>query len=146
MSPINNNNLRGLVIDDQRSMRSIVKNLLRKVGIEEVAEAENGKVALAYLRDPDTVFPDFIICDLHMDQMDGMQFCNVVRSNKNLCNHHVPILILTGDPDPMLHEVSRQVGAISVLGKPISAGDLGKEIEKALGFAFVRELEPVTTC
>jgi len=140
------NRIRGLIIDDHRSMRSIVKELLRKVGIEDVAEAENGKVALAYLRDSNTVFPDFIICDLHMDEMDGMEFCNTVRSSKTLRNHHVPILVLTGDRDPMLHEVSKQVGAVSVLGKPISAADLGNEIEKALGYAFERPLESAITC
>jgi two-component system chemotaxis response regulator CheY len=130
------NQLRALVIDDQRSMRMIVKNLLRTIGIENVAEAENGKVALAYLRGSEVEYPDVIICDLHMDEMDGMQFCNIVRSDKNLRDHHVPILMLTGDLDPMLHEVSKQVGALSVLIKPVSAEELGQHIEKALGYAF----------
>lgn len=71
-----------------------------------------------------------------MDEMDGMKFCHIVRSDKNLRNHHVPILMLTGDLDPMLHEVSKQVGALSVLIKPVSAGELGQHIEKALGYAF----------
>jgi two-component system chemotaxis response regulator CheY len=133
---VSSNPLRVLVIDDHRSMRSIIKSLLHKVGLDDVAEAENGKVALAYLRSPDVEFPDVIICDLHMDEMDGIQFCNVVRNDKNLRNHHVPIVILTGDSDKMLHEVSKQVGAMSVLTKPVSAEFLGKHIEKAVGYAF----------
>lgn len=136
MADIGTNPLRVLVIDDQKSMRSIVKNLLRKIGLENVAEAENGKVALAYLRTPDIEYPDVIICDLHMDQMDGMQFCNIVRNDKNLRNHHVPILMLTGDSDEMLHEVSKQVGAMVVLTKPVSAEELGHQIEKAVGYVF----------
>lgn len=90
-------------------------------------------------REPDIEFPDVIICDLHMDEMDemdDMQFCNVVRNDKNLRNHHVPIFMLTGDSDEMLHEVSKQVGAMSVLTKPVSAEFLGKHIEKAVGYAF----------
>ena len=130
------NQLRALVIDDQRSMRMIVKNLLRTIGIENVAEAENGKVALAYLRGSEVEYPDIIICDLHMDEMDGMQFCNIVRNDKNLRNHHVPILMLTGDLDQMLHEVSKQVGAMVVLTKPVTAEELGHHIEKAVGYAF----------
>jgi len=127
-------------------MRSIIKNLLHKVGIEDIAEAENGRVALAYLRAPDVKFPDVIICDLHMDEMDGMQFCNVVRNDKNLRNHYVLILMLTGDLDQMLHEVSKQVGAMVVLTKPITAEELGRHIEKAVGYAFDRPLEAVLTC
>lgn len=136
MTAVNANPLHVLVIDDHRSMRSIIKSLLHKIGIEDVAEAENGKVALAYLRAPDVEYPDVIICDLHMDEMDGMEFCNVVRNDKNLRNHGVPILMLTGDLDKLLHEVSRQVGAMSVLTKPVSAEELGHHIEKAVGYAF----------
>lgn len=136
MTDVSPNPLRVLVIDDHKSMRSIIKSLLHKIGIENAAEAENGKIALAYLRAPDIQFPDVIICDLHMDEMDGIQFCNVVRNDKNLRNHHVPILMLTDDSDEMLHEVSKQVGAMSVLTKPVSAEFLRKHIEKAVGYAF----------
>lgn len=135
MSGINGNQLRALVIDDQRSMRLIVKNMLRTAGIENVAEAANGKAALAHLRSAGDEFPDVIISDLHMDEMDGMQFCNIVRSDKNLRNHHVPIIILTGDSDQMLHEVSKQVGAVSVLTKPVSAGEFGAHVARALGYS-----------
>lgn len=145
MTDVSHNPLRVLVIDDHRSMRSIIRNLLHKVGIENIAEAENGKVALAYLRAPDIEFPDVVICDLHMDEMDGMQFCNSVRSDKNLRNHHVPILMLTGDLDKLLHEVSKQVGAMEVLIKPVTAEVLGKHIEKAVGYAFIRPSEPALT-
>ncbi len=136
MTDVDNNPLRVLVIDDHRSMRAIIKDLLHKVGLDDVAEAENGKAALAYLRAPDVEFPDVIICDLHMDEMDGMEFCNAVRNDKNLRNHGVPILMLTGDLDKLLHEVSKQVGAMSVLTKPVSAEELGHHIEKAVGYAF----------
>ncbi len=136
MTAANANGLCALVIDDQKSMRMIVRNLLRTIGIENVGEAMNGKEALEHLRNPETRFPDIIICDLHMDEMDGMQFCNAVRSDEKLRNHHVPILILTGDSDELLHEVSRQIGAISVLTKPVSAEELGEHIEKGLGYAF----------
>lgn len=136
MTDESTNPLRVLVIDDHRSMRAIIKSLLHKIGIEDIAEAENGKVALAYLREPDVDYPDVIICDLHMDEMDGMQFCNNVRNDKNLRNHGVPIMMLTGDLDKLLHEVSMQVGAMSVLTKPVSAEELGHHIEKAVGYAF----------
>lgn len=125
-----------LVVDDQKSMRSILKDLLGKVGVSDVAEAESGEEAFEYLKTPAVEYPDVIICDLHMEHMDGLEFCSRVRRSKNLRNNAVPILILTGDKDPMLHDVSKQVGAVTVLTKPISAEKLLQQINKAVGFAF----------
>ncbi len=61
-----------LVVDDQRSMRGILRQLLRSLGIDEVVEAANGAQAIELLmaaKDPDI---DLIICDLFMDEMDGL--------------------------------------------------------------------------
>ncbi len=126
-----------LIIDDQKTMRSIVRGLLHKIGIKDIAEAEDGEEALDHLQDRHARFPDVIICDLHMDKMDGLQFCNFIRRNEKLRNSGVPILMLTGDRDKFLHEVSRQVGAMSVLTKPITAEELKNKITEAVGYAFV---------
>ena len=128
--------LRVLIIDDQKTMRSIVRGLLLRVGIDSVSEAESGEEALARLRDQHASFPDVIICDLHMERMDGLEFCNTIRRSKDLRNSGVPILMLTGDKDPFLHEVSTQVGALSVLTKPVTAEELKAQIMQAVGYAF----------
>ncbi len=128
--------LQVLVIDDQQSMRSIMRDLLHQVGIRHVDEAEDGAVALDFLRDHVTPFPDLIICDLHMEHMDGLEFCTVVRRDKTLSNKGVPIIILTGDHDPLLHEVAEQVGAVSVVTKPITAEQLKELVSDKVGFAL----------
>ena len=121
-----------LVIDDQRAMRSIVRQLLSQIGIHDVQEPRNGEEALKFLNQPSNEDPDVIICDLHMDKMDGLEFCNQVRRDKE---HVIPIIILTGDSDEFLHEVSKQVGAAAVLTKPVSAPELQEHIQTAIGFA-----------
>lgn len=136
MCSIGEHPLHVLVIDDQKAMRSIVRDLLGQIGIKNVSEAEGGKEALECLIDPSFEFPDLIICDLHMDQMDGIQFCNAVRRDENLRNRGVPILMLTGDRDELLHEVSRQVGAMKVLTKPVTAEELKDEVAQAVGYSF----------
>ena len=126
--------IRVLVVDDQRTMRSIIRQLLGSVGINRVSEAENGEQALVMVRDALTEIPDVIICDLHMDRMDGMEFCNRLRRSDDTRHRGIPILILTGDEDEMLHSVSRQVGAAKILLKPIAANDLLGEIRAVIGF------------
>ncbi len=128
------NSIRVLVIDDQRAMRSIVRQLLGHVGISDVAEAEHGEQALAMIRGPRGVFPDVIICDLHINRMDGLEFCNRLRRSEDVRYRGIPILILTGDEDEMLHAVSRQVGASKILMKPVAANDLLAEIRAVVGF------------
>lgn len=128
--------IRVLVVDDQKSMRSIVRNLLLQNNISQVAEAGDGVEAMQALLDGKQPNPDVIICDLHMDKMDGMEFCNKLRLSKNDGIRAIPVLILTGERDRMPLEVAKQVGASAVLGKPISAPDLCRHIESAVGFTF----------
>jgi two-component system, chemotaxis family, chemotaxis protein CheY len=127
--------LRALIVDDQRTMRSIVRRLLSQVGITDVIEAADGAEALSMIEAPGEEPPDFVICDLHMKDGDGMSFCNKLRRHKNADLSQIPVLILTGDSDSLLHEVAMQIGAANVLTKPISAPDLEQEISRAVGFA-----------
>jgi two-component system chemotaxis response regulator CheY len=128
--------IRVLVVDDQRSMRSIIRNLLSQSHIHNVQEAEHGIEAMRVLLDDKQPNPDVIICDLHMERMDGMEFCNKLRRSKDESIRDIPLLILTGERNQLPLEVAEQVGATAVLGKPISAPDLCQQIENAIGFNF----------
>ena len=46
MSEIQAGEIRALVIDDQSTMRSIVRQLLSQIGIHNIREAQNGEEAL----------------------------------------------------------------------------------------------------
>jgi two-component system chemotaxis response regulator CheY len=122
-----------LVIDDHRTMRKIIGRCLREIGITAIDNAGNGAEALTWLSLPNND-PDVIICDLHMDEMDGLEFCNAVRRGKGLRDPNIPILLLTGESDRMLLEVAEQVGVKTVLQKPITAQELGTAIASVVGF------------
>jgi len=128
--------IRVLIVDDQKAMRSIIRNLLSQNDISKIAEAEDGLEAMEALLDNKLPNPDVIICDLHMDRMDGMEFCNKLRRIKDDELRDIPVLILTGERDQLPLEVAKQVGATAVLGKPISAPDLCEHIESAVGYSF----------
>lgn len=133
--------VRVMVIDDQRAMRAILRDLLHTIGIHDVMEATNGEDALLQFARlaANEQRPDVILCDLHMEKMDGLEFVAHVRRGKaGAIDRHIPILLLTGESDEMMLEVVEQVGATEILPKPISAGDLGKAIEKAVGLMVTR--------
>lgn len=126
-----------LVVDDQSTMRRIIRQSLRKVGITDVHVAENGAAALEWLNFPNNPPPDVILCDLHMDKMDGLEFANMVRRGKTEADKATPILLLTGESDKMLLEVAAQVGVAQVLQKPFSPQELGVAIGQVLGYQII---------
>ena len=71
-----------------------------------------------------------------MARMDGVDFCNHVGRDKNDVIRSLPIIILTGERDTFVHDVTKQLGATMVRVEPVSAGDLKTQIEAAVGFTI----------
>ncbi len=130
------NSIRVLVVDNQRTMRAIIRRLLSQIGVHDVDDAEDGEQALEKLHHPTADMPDVVICDLHMEKMDGLDFCNHMRRDKNDVIRAIPVIILTGEQDTFVHEVTKQVGATMVLVKPVSAEDLKIQIQAAVGYTI----------
>lgn len=127
--------IRVLIVDDQRTMRSIIRAMLNNNGIKQVTEAREGGEALRKMEESVTP-PDVVICDLHMKGMDGLEFCQKVRLSKNPKIRDAKIIVLTGDKDTFIHDVSTQVGAVSVLSKPVTSEELKMEIARAVDVAI----------
>lgn len=123
-----------LIVEDHSNMRKIMREFLKSYGITSVHSADNGVAALDWLSFPNNPSPDIILCDLHMEPMDGLEFSAKVRRGKTLADRDTQILLLTGERDAMVLEVAEQVGVNSVLLKPISPQDLANEIGRAIGY------------
>ena len=76
MTETDASSIRVLVVDDQRTMRDIFRRLLSQIGVDDVNNAADGEQALEKLHNPTADKPDIVICNLHMEKMDGMDFCN----------------------------------------------------------------------
>lgn len=123
-----------MVIDDQSTMREIVKRLLASVHITRVTEAGDGEEALEILRSRHDVDPDVIICDLYMKKMDGAPFLRALRQTHEGFFRDTPVLILTSEKKEQVLDVVRRMGASRVLQKPITAAALFDQIRQVLGF------------
>ncbi len=132
-----NNKLVAMVIDDQPMMRSIIRSAMKQLGIPQVLEAGSGNQALEMLRTTKTV-PDFIFCDLYMNDGGGTEFINTMRRDDLLKKMSVPILMLTGEEDEMMLDVCRQVGAVTVLHKPCSLPQIAAALSKIVGFDVMK--------
>jgi len=65
-----------LVVDDDGFQRDLICDMLNQLGVTVVHQAGNGREALTVLDELDERHqtPDFLICDIYMPDMDGIEF------------------------------------------------------------------------
>ncbi len=102
-----------LVVDDESDILEFLKYNLEKEGFV-VATAENGKEALeiAY-----KVKPQLIILDIMMPEMDGVEVCRQLRSDKVF--DHTIISFLTARDEDYSQIAALDVGGDDYITKPI---------------------------
>ncbi len=119
------NDVRVLVVDDQRLMREGIASLLSiQNGIEVVGIAINGQDALEQAMQ---LHPDVILMDVRMPVMDGVEATALVRRQNPACQ----ILMLTTFDDDEYVINALRAGATGYLLKDIPASDLAKAIQAA---------------
>ncbi|MDH5492336.1 MAG: response regulator, partial [Myxococcales bacterium] len=67
---------RVLVVDDEENIRLVLRTLLRKHGYE-VETAESAEQALGLL---DAFGPDFVLADVRMPGMSGLDLCRALEA------------------------------------------------------------------
>ena len=106
-----NDRLTILVVEDNADMRSYIRSILEEY--YQVIEATHGKEALDILNAHNV---DFIISDLMMPVMDGMELSKRVKANFNIS--HIPFLMLTAKTSNESRIESFRVGVDEYLLKP----------------------------
>ncbi|MEQ4698571.1 two-component system response regulator RssB [Providencia rettgeri] len=102
-----------LIIEDEITFCTILKNYLETLGIE-IYTADNGQLAIEMLT-IDHIKPDIILCDLNMPVMNGEAFMKalVVR------NIDIPVIVITATTDFTQLDRMFRLGAKDALLKPI---------------------------
>ena len=104
-----------LVVDDNKVNRLLLARNLESMG-HRVAMAENGRVALAMLRQVEC---DLVLLDIEMPEMDGFQVLEQIRGDLQL--RDVPVLV-TSSVEGLDHVVRCiELGAEDYLSKPVNA-------------------------
>lgn len=111
-----------MLVDDTRLVRDSLASLLRVQGFEVIAEASNGREALAKA---DTVRPDVILMDIRMPHMGGLEATRLIKTR----HPDVKIVMLTVSEDE--HDLFEAIksGADGYLLKDLTAAELFEELE-----------------
>jgi len=111
-----------LVVDDCRTTRKIISLYLDGAGYKTIMAA-NGVEAVEKLIKTKV---DFIITDLNMPQMDGIELTKWIRSNATFKD--IPLVILTTEQDDLSRIKGLDTGASAYLTKPITKERLIDEV------------------
>lgn len=128
MSPLSSldRNMPILVVDDLSAMRRVLRHCLRKLGFENIVEAENAQAALEHLNGGEF---KFVISDWSME-VKGAEFLQTAREHEKLKN--VPFLIVT--PEAYKNAVLECVkDEDNCIVKPFTADLLKQKMEAILG-------------
>jgi two-component system alkaline phosphatase synthesis response regulator PhoP len=118
-----------LVVDDEPSIVTLLTFNLEKEGYQ-VTSAVDGKTGYDLALSEDF---DFIILDVMLPQMDGIEITKKLRQEKI----ETPILVLTAKDDPIDRILGLEIGADDYLTKPFSPREVLARMK-----AIFRRLEP----
>jgi two-component system chemotaxis response regulator CheY len=107
--------MRALVIDDSRTVRTIIRKILTEVGLE-VVEAGNGREGLDQLQRISDV--DLVLIDWNMPEMNGLEFIVAVRSDRTF--DAVRIMMVTTETEQGQVIRALEAGANEYLMKPFT--------------------------
>lgn len=115
--------MRILVVEDFSTMRRIIRNLLGDLGYRYISEADDGLAALPMLHNQHF---DFVITDLLMPHMSGLELLRAIRADRRLC--HIPVLMITADAHREQIIEAAEAGVNGYIVKPFTAAMLESKI------------------
>ena len=102
-----------LIIDDNIDIRTYLRSVLSEK--YNVSEASDGKVGLELAR---KIVPDIVLSDIMMPVMDGLEFCQQLKTDKAIS--HIPVILLTARSLDEQRVEGYEHGADAYISKPFS--------------------------
>lgn len=115
-----------LVVDDEPSVRKLVRFMLEEAGYD-VDEAADGTEALEHVRGDHT---DLCVLDLMMPRMSGQEVLRTWRDDPATTDLPVVILTARGDPSDRLR--GWELGCDAYVPKPFEPSDVVREVAAVL--------------
>ncbi|SDW47407.1 DNA-binding transcriptional response regulator, NtrC family, contains REC, AAA-type ATPase, and a Fis-type DNA-binding domains [Hydrobacter penzbergensis] len=99
-----------LIIDDERAIRSVLKDILGNEGfkVDEAADGEEG------LKKFTTSTYDIVLCDIKMPKLDGLEFLQKATDH----NPEIPVIMISGHGNIETAVDAVKKGAFDYISKP----------------------------
>jgi FixJ family two-component response regulator len=113
------------VIDDDKAIRSAIKNLLESVGLR----AEVFSTPREFLKEGHKDKPGCLVLDVRLPGASGLDFQHELAK----ANVEIPVIFITGHGDVPMSVQAMKAGAVDFLTKPFRDQDLLDAIQRAIG-------------
>jgi len=114
---------RVLVVDDEENLRLVLRTFLRKHGYE-VEVAETAEAALGLL---DAFGPDFVLADVRMPGMSGIELCAELRARSSMAT----VVVMSAFGSVELALEAMKAGAYDYISKPFQQDEVLLVLKKA---------------
>lgn len=119
-----------LVVEDEAFSRGILVRMLTAMGNPRIYQASSGEEAMQYLWTVPQL--SFVISDLNMPVINGLQVLKGVRSGRCGVERTTPFAMLTGHSDKSLVDVALRLDVNSFVIKPVSKEALEKRLVRLM--------------
>lgn len=123
-----NKDMNILVVDDFSTMRNIIKNILRQLGFQNIAEADSGQTALQRIKERKF---DLVISDWNMPVMNGIELLRAIRADEG--TKTLPVLMVTAEAKKENVVEAVQAGVNNYVVKPFTPEVLEEKMKKIFG-------------
>ncbi len=104
-----------LVVDDEPQIVRVLKGYLENAGYLVVSSLDGRSALAVFSREK----PDFVILDLNLPGLDGLEICRTIRQDSN-----TPILMLTARSEETDKIIGLELGADDYIVKPFSPREI----------------------
>jgi two-component system chemotaxis response regulator CheY len=119
-----------LVVDDQKSMRGLVRFALLQMGMETIDGAESGEEAIKKLSEARY---DLVITDLHMGGISGLGLLKAIRAHPVL--RGTPVIMATSETSSDTVRQAKTAGVDAFILKPVVPAALQARVKSVLKVA-----------
>ncbi len=119
-----------LIVDDSKTIRSILSKTLRLTSLEinQIFEAGNGKEAMECLQ---ANWIDLVLTDLNMPVMTGVELVGAMAADDLL--RDVPVIVVSTDGSSTRIEELKEKGVLEYVRKPFTPEAIGTIVDKIMG-------------
>lgn len=129
MSALDYLTMKIVVIEDDIYIRQIIVRLLRQIGFRAIYEASDGKSGMEQVI---RTRPNIILCDIHMEPMDGLAFLKALRNFNHPHFAALPVIFLTSDTQGETVVAARDLSVSGYIAKPVSVQQLKAKLDAVL--------------
>ncbi|OUL17673.1 response regulator [Nostoc sp. 106C] len=118
-----------LLIDDEKSLSTVIQACLENLADWTVLKAESGREGLLKAQ---TERLNAILLDVMMPDIDGFTVLQELKNNP--VTQSIPVMLITAKVEPTKHNKYTELGIMGVINKPFDPLKLAEQVAAMMGW------------